>query len=164
MLFEVKATFYIVGSDPMQVEHLWQLMYIGSFYRGGPVLGSAISGIDQALWDIRGKVMDLPVYEMLGGPEDTVLDARHGPGVVLQGIAGPANERIDHRFAHEVELAGPAVPVQVPEVVLVGGVGPAQTVLAVLAAAASGVGVVELLDVHGRFLSEVQKPCSLSFR
>ena len=61
---------HILGSDPMQVEHLWQLMYIGSFYRGGPVLGSAISGIDQALWDIRGKVMNMPVYEMLGGPID----------------------------------------------------------------------------------------------
>ena len=60
----------IIGSDPMQVEHLWQLMYIGSFYRGGPVLGSAISGIDQALWDIRGKVMNMPVYELLGGPID----------------------------------------------------------------------------------------------
>ena len=60
----------IIGSDPMQVEHLYQLMYIGSFYRGGPVLGSAISGIDQALWDIRGKVMNMPVYEMLGGPVD----------------------------------------------------------------------------------------------
>src|SRR6476469_9408677 len=60
----------IIGNDPMQVEHLWQLMYVGSFYRGGPVLGSAISGIDQALWDIRGKVMGMPVYEMLGGPID----------------------------------------------------------------------------------------------
>jgi galactonate dehydratase len=60
----------IIGSDPMQVEHLYQLMYIGSFYRGGPVLGSAISGIDQALWDIRGKVLNMPVYEMLGGPID----------------------------------------------------------------------------------------------
>jgi galactonate dehydratase len=60
----------IVGSDPMQVEHIYQLMYIGSFYRGGPVLGSAISGIDQALWDIRGKVLGLPVYELLGGPID----------------------------------------------------------------------------------------------
>jgi galactonate dehydratase len=60
----------IIGSDPMQVEHLWQLMYVGSFYRGGPVLGSAISGIDQALWDIRGKVMNLPAYELLGGPVD----------------------------------------------------------------------------------------------
>lgn len=61
---------FIVGSDPMQVEHLYQLMYIGSFYRGGPVLGSAISGIDQALWDIRGKVLGMPVYELLGGPID----------------------------------------------------------------------------------------------
>lgn len=61
---------FIVGSDPMQVEHLYQLMYIGSFYRGGPVLGSAISGIDQALWDIRGKVLNMPVYELLGGPVD----------------------------------------------------------------------------------------------
>ena len=60
----------IIGADPMQVEHLYQLMYIGSFYRGGPVLGSAISGIDQAIWDIRGKVMGMPVYEMLGGPID----------------------------------------------------------------------------------------------
>src|SRR6266545_1338090 len=56
---------FIIGSDPMQVEHLYQLMYIGSFYRGGPVLGSAISGIDQALWDIRGKVLGLPVCELL---------------------------------------------------------------------------------------------------
>jgi galactonate dehydratase len=60
----------IIGNDPMQVEHLYQLMYVGSFYRGGPVLGSAISGIDQALWDIRGKVLGLPVYELLGGPVD----------------------------------------------------------------------------------------------
>src|SRR5918911_577990 len=60
----------IVGSDPMQVEHLYQLMYVGSFYRGGPVLGSAISGIDQALWGIRGKALGLPVYELLGGPVD----------------------------------------------------------------------------------------------
>ena len=87
---------------------------------------------------------------MLGGPEDPALDTGHGPGVVLQGVAGPAHERIHHGLAHEVELAGPAVPVQVPETVLVGGVTPAQAELAVLAAAASGVGVIELLDVHGR--------------
>jgi galactonate dehydratase len=61
---------FIIGSDPMQVEHLYQLMYIGSFYRGGPVLGSAVSGIDQALWDIRGKILGLPVCELLGGPVD----------------------------------------------------------------------------------------------
>jgi galactonate dehydratase len=61
---------FIVGSDPMQVEHHWQSMYVHSFYRAGPVMGSAISGIDQALWDIRGKILGAPVYQLLGGPYD----------------------------------------------------------------------------------------------
>ncbi len=61
---------FLIGSDPMQVEHHWQSMYVHSFYRAGPVMGSAISAIDQALWDIRGKVLGLPVYQLLGGPVD----------------------------------------------------------------------------------------------
>ena len=61
---------FVIGSDPMQVEHHWQSMYVQSFYRAGPVMGSAISGIDQAMWDIRGKVLGLPVYQLLGGPFD----------------------------------------------------------------------------------------------
>jgi galactonate dehydratase len=61
---------FLIGADPMQVEHIWQSMYVQSFYRAGPIIGSAISGIDQALWDIRGKVLGLPVYKMLGGPHD----------------------------------------------------------------------------------------------
>ncbi len=63
-------SYAIIGHDPMQVEHHWQSMYIHAFYRSGPVLGSAIAGIDQALWDIRGKVLGKPVYELLGGPLD----------------------------------------------------------------------------------------------
>jgi galactonate dehydratase len=62
---------FVIGSDPMQVEHHWQSMYVQSFYRAGPVMGSAISGIDQAMWDIRGKVLGLPVYQLLGGPFDS---------------------------------------------------------------------------------------------
>ncbi|TVY06543.1 galactonate dehydratase [Paenibacillus cremeus] len=58
---------YLVGEDPMRIEHHWQAMYRGAFYRGGPILVSAISGIEQALWDIKGKRYGLPVYEMLGG-------------------------------------------------------------------------------------------------
>ncbi len=61
---------FLIGSDPMQVEHHWQSMYVHSFYRAGPVIGSAVSGIDQALWDIRGKALGLPVYQLLGGPLD----------------------------------------------------------------------------------------------
>ena len=58
---------YLIGQDPMLIEHHWQVMYRGGFYRGGPILLSAISGIEQALWDIKGKYYNMPVYEMLGG-------------------------------------------------------------------------------------------------
>jgi galactonate dehydratase len=57
----------LVGKDPGAIIHHWQSMYRGTFYRGGPVLVSAISGIEQALWDIKGKRLGVPVYELLGG-------------------------------------------------------------------------------------------------
>jgi len=59
---------YLVGKDPRAVVHHWQAIYRHAFYRGGPVLTSALSGIDQALWDIKGKALGVPVYELLGGP------------------------------------------------------------------------------------------------
>ena len=61
---------FLIGADPIPVEHHWQSMYIHSFYRAGPVIGSAISAIDQALWDLRGKILGVPVYKLLGGPND----------------------------------------------------------------------------------------------
>jgi len=57
----------LIGRDPRQIEDIWQMMYRGGFYRGGGILMSAISGIDQALWDIKGKWLGVPVYELLGG-------------------------------------------------------------------------------------------------
>ena len=57
----------LIGQDPRRINDLWQAMYRGSFYRGGPILMSAIAGIDQALWDIKGKALGVPVYELLGG-------------------------------------------------------------------------------------------------
>lgn len=59
---------YLIGKDPRDITHHWQAMYRHAFYRGGPVLTSAISGIDMALWDIKGKALGVPVYELLGGP------------------------------------------------------------------------------------------------
>ena len=58
---------FLIGQDPLRTEYLWQSMYRNTFYRGGVILMSAISGIEQALWDIKGKHYGLPVYEMLGG-------------------------------------------------------------------------------------------------
>lgn len=58
---------YLIGKDPMMTEHHVQALYRGGFYRGGPLMLSAISGIEQAMWDIKGKYYNCPVYEMLGG-------------------------------------------------------------------------------------------------
>lgn len=58
---------YIIGRSAGDIEDIWQLLYRGGFYRGGPILMSAMAGIDQALWDIKGKYLNVPVYELLGG-------------------------------------------------------------------------------------------------
>ncbi|MGI5500468.1 galactonate dehydratase [Lentzea sp. CA-135723] len=58
----------VIGQDPLRVEDMWQVLRKGGFYRGGPVLSSALSGYDHAFWDIAGKARGLPVHELLGGP------------------------------------------------------------------------------------------------
>ncbi len=58
---------YLIGHDPMRIEDIWSTIYRAGFYRGGGVLMSAISGIDQALWDIKGKYFNAPVYQLMGG-------------------------------------------------------------------------------------------------
>ncbi|TQI68315.1 galactonate dehydratase [Clostridium sp. KNHs216] len=57
----------LIGESPEQIEDIWNKLYRAGFYRGGPVLMSAISGIDQALWDIKGKYFNTPVYNLMGG-------------------------------------------------------------------------------------------------
>ncbi len=56
-----------IGHDPFAIEDIWQVAYRGGFYRGGPVLMSALAGFEQALWDLKGKALGLPAWEMLGG-------------------------------------------------------------------------------------------------
>ena len=64
----LEAGRYLVGQDPNRVVYHWQALERGSFYRGGPIKTAILSGIDQALWDIKGKVYGVPVYKLLGGP------------------------------------------------------------------------------------------------
>lgn len=58
---------YLIGANPLNIEDIWTTLYRAGFYRGGGVLMSAISGIDQALWDIKGKYFQTPVYQLIGG-------------------------------------------------------------------------------------------------
>lgn len=58
---------YLIGKDPLRIEHHWQHIYRSAFFRGGNVLMTALAGIDQALWDIAGKHFGVPVYALLGG-------------------------------------------------------------------------------------------------
>ena len=78
---------YFIGKDPLLIEDHWQTMYRGAFYRGGPVLMSAMAGIDQALWDIKGKFYNMPVYEMLGGVVKNRIK-------VYRGIRGETKEEL----------------------------------------------------------------------
>jgi galactonate dehydratase len=95
---------YLIGKDPRRVAHHWQAIYRHAFYRGGPILTSALSGIDQALWDIKGKALGVPVYELLGGPtRERIRVYAHGdtPEALRAGMAqgftafktGPAKQR-----------------------------------------------------------------------
>ena len=59
---------FVIGLDPRRIEDIWQMIYRNGCYRGGPVLMSALSGLDMALWDIKGKAFGVPVYELFGGP------------------------------------------------------------------------------------------------
>ena len=66
---------YLLGEDPGRIEHHWQRMYRGGFYRGGPILTSAIAGIDQALWDLKGKRLGVSVARLLGGQDRSAVRA-----------------------------------------------------------------------------------------
>ncbi len=95
---------YIIGKDARQIEDIWQVLYRGGFYRGGPVLMSAISGIDQALWDIKGKALGVPVYELLGGAvRDRIRIYGWIGGDRPAQVVEAAKKRIDNGF-HAVKM------------------------------------------------------------
>ncbi|MBN9262711.1 MAG: galactonate dehydratase, partial [Hyphomicrobium sp.] len=132
---------YLVGKDPRLIEDHWTVMYRGGFYRGGPILMSAIAGIDQALWDIKGKALGVPVHALLGGkcrdrikvyswiggdrPSDVAKGAK---GVVARGFSAlkmngteelqivDSHDRIDaavERVAAVREAVGPDIGIAV---------------------------------------------------
>ena len=113
---------YLVGKDPMQIEHHVQALYRGGFYRGGPLMLSAISGIEQAMWDIKGKYYNCPVYEMLGGKcRDKVRMYSHikiagTPGdYPLEKMVTNARERVAEGYtALKYSIIGPVKAIENP--------------------------------------------------
>lgn len=88
-----------LGCDPDRIEDIWQLAYRGGFYRGGPVLMSALSGLDQALWDLKGKAMGKPVWELLGGKVRDRVQAYGWVGGDRPGeVAAAARTRLEQGF------------------------------------------------------------------
>lgn len=85
---------YVIGEDPQRIEYLWQSCFRRRFQRGGPSTGSAIAGIDQALWDIKGKLAGMPVYQLLGGLARTSVRVYgHVSGMTAEEAAKNAKER-----------------------------------------------------------------------
>jgi galactonate dehydratase len=103
---------YLIGQDPCRVVHHWQAIHRGAFYRGGPIKTAISSGIDQALWDIKGKVYGVPVYKLLGGPtRDRVrvygrVDETTGVNAIKVGPNGGERQAIKYiegqKFVDEV--------------------------------------------------------------
>ncbi|MCQ8872958.1 galactonate dehydratase [Mesorhizobium sp. LMG17149] len=90
---------YLIGKDPRLIEDHWTVMHRGGFYRGGPILMSAIAGIDQALWDIKGKALGVPVHELLGGKlRDTIKVYSWIGGDRPAEIAAGAREMVARGF------------------------------------------------------------------
>ena len=82
---------FLIGQDPMNIEHLYNVLYRRGFYRGGGILCSAISGIEQALWDIKGKYLGVPVWQLLGGKcRDRIRMYAH----LMPNVDKPTKEQI----------------------------------------------------------------------
>lgn len=90
---------YLLGHDPARIEDIWSTIYRAGFYRGGGVLMSAIAGIDQALWDIKGKTFGAPVYELMGGKcRDSIRVYSWIGGDRPSDVGKAAKERMDAGF------------------------------------------------------------------
>lgn len=90
---------YLIGESPENIEDIWNKLYRAGFYRGGPIMMSAIAGIDQALWDIKGKRYNAPVYELMGGKcRDKIRVYSWVGGDRPSDVATAAKERMDAGF------------------------------------------------------------------
>jgi mannonate dehydratase len=100
---------FLIGKDPMQIEDIYQSSFVSSYWRNGPVLNNALSGVDMALWDILGKRANLPVYQLLGGKCRRAVDTyRHASGARFQDVEKAVRGFLDRGYRHvRVQVAIP---------------------------------------------------------
>lgn len=92
---------FCIGKDVDNIEDCWKSLYVNSYWRNGPVLNNAISGIDQALWDIKGKRANMPVYQLLGGKARFAVPCyTHASGKTAEQVADKVQEFMDMGFRH----------------------------------------------------------------
>ncbi len=98
----------VIGRNPEHIEDIWQTLYRGGFYRGGPIMTSALSGIEQALWDIKGKFHGMPIYDFLGGKvRDRMPVYRWIGGDRPEDLAAEAKEAVAQGY-HAIKMNGTA--------------------------------------------------------
>jgi mannonate dehydratase len=92
---------FVLGKDPLRIEDIWQSSFVSSYWRNGPVLGNALSGVDMALWDILGKRAGLPVYQLLGGKCRKAVDTyRHAGGTSFQEVEQAARRFLEKGYRY----------------------------------------------------------------
>ena len=92
---------FLVGRDPNDIEDIWQSAYVSSYWRGGPVLNNALSGVDMALWDIKGKRAGMPVYDLLGGRCRRAADVYvHASGNEIEEVEEDARRYLEQGYRY----------------------------------------------------------------
>ena len=102
---------FLIGKDPLQIEDVWQSCFVSSYWRNGPVLGNAISGVDMALWDILGKRAGMPVYQLFGGKCRKAVDTyKHASGRNFKEVAENVKKAMELGYRHvRAQVAIPGV-------------------------------------------------------
>ncbi|MCW3112907.1 MAG: muconate lactonizing mandelate racemase protein [Segetibacter sp.] len=92
---------FCIGKDVDNIEDMWQSFYVSSYWRNGPVLNNALSGLDQALWDIKGKRANMPVYQLLGGKSRFAVECyEHASGNTPEAVAESVQKYMAQGFRH----------------------------------------------------------------
>lgn len=92
---------FLIGKKADRIDDLWQAMYNSSYWRNGPVLNNAISGVDQALWDIKGRMAGMPVYQLVGGKHRDAADCyTHADGAEISQTIENARKFMEQGFRH----------------------------------------------------------------